>query len=129
MKKILPSPAKACITICILVAILYFVGIIDLPYGYYTFLRILSLVALSIFIYQYWVLTGEPFSIINIIIGFIIILFNPFVPVYLDKYIWKNLDFVCGCILIIIALYIICKYTYRNNKDVRKRTVENTCEK
>ena len=112
MKSILPKPAKICVAICILIAILYFLGIADLPYGYYTFLRILTLIALLIFLYQHWVLTGEPLSIINIIIGIIIILFNPFIPIYLDKATWRIFDFVCGCILLIIAYYIIRKYAY-----------------
>lgn len=70
---------------------LLFIGLADLPIGYYTFLRIIVTIgAISVVLGEYenkitpWVL----------IFGLIGILFNPIIPVYLhDKEVWGGYRF------------------------------------
>ena len=93
---------KSLLFIC---AVFLFIGIADLPIGYYTFLRIVVTIgAIS-------VLTIELKKGINfwvIAFGLIAITFNPLIPVYInDKSAWIPIDFLVG------VLFIIKPFTYK----------------
>jgi len=81
----------------LLVASLLFVAVVQLPIGYYTFLRItVTLVATLILAHQ-WRIKG--LSVWVILFGAIAILFNPVQPIYLhNKTIWTVIDVVTGLI-------------------------------
>lgn len=77
--------------------ILCFIGILHLPIGYYTFLRMIVFIASFLFAYQEFQKTGITFWII--VFGIIGILFNPVFPIYLyDKGIWVVIDIIVGII-------------------------------
>ncbi len=83
-----------------LAAVLLFLGIADLPIGYYTLLRIIvCLIGVVFMIYEYG--REERISFLCILFGIIALLFNPIIPVYLqDKSIWSVLDFLAGCVFV-----------------------------
>jgi len=98
----------------VLIAILLFFGIANLPSGYFTFLRI-AVFAGGIFIIYKQFENQITFWIISI--GIITILFNPIIPVYLyDKSIWTVIDIISGLIFIASAIndYLMDS---RNNSD------------
>lgn len=86
-------------TLLFICAGLLFIGLLNLPIGYYTLLRIvvtIGSVALVIKEFEnglnFWVIT----------FGLIAILFNPLIPVYLnDKSAWMPIDIISGIIFII----------------------------
>lgn len=86
----------------ILIAILLFIGIANLPSGYYTFLRIMVFAGGIFIIFNqfedqitFWILS----------IGIITILFNPIIPVYLhDKSTWAVIDIIAGSIFLASAI-------------------------
>jgi len=78
--------------------ILLLIAIPELPYGYYTFLRI-AITILSV--YMIFVAMGSNKVGWGWIFGGIAILFNPLFPVYLTKEIWVVIDIVVGLIFII----------------------------
>ena len=83
---------------------LSFFALIDLPYGYYTFLRIaITFTAVYGLIKEY---SGNiDFWIIAL--GIIAILFNPIIPIHLgDKSIWRLINIVCGVLFLIKGLKI-----------------------
>jgi uncharacterized membrane protein len=90
----------------IVAVVMLFLALLDLPIGYYTLLRIvvcgtaiyLSFVAKEIK-KLHWVW----------IIGFIGILFNPFIPIHMDKEIWAFIDIIVGFTFIIVLLVFIDK--------------------
>lgn len=95
---------------CFFCAICAFVAILNLPIGYYTFLRIvITIGALLVLIFgrkqirSFWYIS---FSII-------LILYNPILPVYLyDKSRWIPLDIVTG------ILFLLVKFKEKeNSKD------------
>lgn len=89
-----------------------FVAIFDLPYGYYTFLRVLVFVLSLIII---WIMyNNEGFSN-PMIYGALIaaILWNPIIPIYLDKGIWVVFD-TFGAIFYGYLAYLISKYLKSN---------------
>ena len=83
-----------------LAAILLFIGILDLPIGYYTLLRIVvCLIGVLFVIFEYD--REEKVSFICVLLGIIALLFNPIIPIYLqDKSIWSVVDFFTGCIFV-----------------------------
>ncbi len=81
-------------------SIMSFLAISDLPYGYYTLLR---LVVCSTGIIYLIFFRNEKFPTIDIIVFVVVLLWNPIIPVYLTKEIWTVLDLmvaVGGIVLI-----------------------------
>jgi hypothetical protein len=78
---------------CLLLAIM------DLPIGYYTFLRILVTIgAVALVVTEY----DQGITRWVILFGIVAILFNPLLPVYLlDKDKWIPVDLICGLLFII----------------------------
>ncbi|MDQ1804418.1 hypothetical protein RAH57_10485 [Chryseobacterium sp. CKR4-1] len=92
--------------IIIVAAICCFIGIIDLPIGYYTFLRIIvSFMAFVIIVNEF---RSRSFWFIAFVLIFIF--FNPFIPIYfyLKPY-WIVLDIIVGLLLFIYFLKLIPK--------------------
>ena len=73
--------------------IMLFVAVADLQYGYYQILRwVVCGVAVYIAYMAYsW---GKIWA--TWVFGFVAVLFNPIVPVYLTKEIWQPIDVICG---------------------------------
>ena len=72
----------------IAVAALLLIALLTLPNGYYTFLRLTVTLAAAFAAYSLW--KDSPW-LAWIFIG-VAILFNPLVPVYLDRQIWTVID-------------------------------------
>jgi hypothetical protein len=73
---------------------LLFIGLLDLPIGYYSLLRIAVTIG-SVVVVVTEFENGLNFWVI--IFGLIAILFNPLIPVYLnDKSAWMPLDIISG---------------------------------
>lgn len=86
--------------ILLLASALLFFAMLNLPIGYYTFLRIAICICAVIAIYN-----GERnLAFWPIVFGAIAILFNPIIPVYFhNKYIWSLIDAVAGLAFLIKA--------------------------
>ncbi len=75
----------------------YFVGamlllaIADLPYGYYTFLRIIVTIVAGI---TAFIASEQENKTWMILFGAVAILFNPIIPIYLDKDTWLIIDVI-----------------------------------
>lgn len=85
--------------ICILCGAIAILACFDLPYGYYTFLRIaITLGALAI-------LTKEVQKDVNLLgitfIG-IVVLFNPIIPIhFFKKSLWMPIDILTGILFLV----------------------------
>lgn len=86
----------------LIVSALLFIGVFTLPYGYYTFLRIVVFIAcIAIIVQEY---QGEVTPAL-ILFGLIGILFNPIIRVSLhDKTLWAIIDFVVAIIFLVKSL-------------------------
>ncbi len=82
-----------------IVAILLFIGALSMPYGYYQLLRIVVTICSAIFCFQF--LEENKMNMVYLF-GFIAILFNPLIPIYLDKQTWVIIDIVAGGIFFFI---------------------------
>lgn len=77
---------------------LIFIGFIKLPNGYYTFLRFAVTIISLIFARKYY---NENKQIWTWIFGTLAVVFNPLVPIELNKQIWEIIDFVTATIFLI----------------------------
>ena len=80
-------------------AALLFLAFLELPYGYYTFLR---LVVTGMSLYAAFGLLEKGSINFWVMLG-IAILFNPIIPVYLTKEIWTPIDISVGIYFVWIA--------------------------
>jgi len=87
-------------------AIMLFLAMADLPYGYYQILRwVICGIAVYVAYMAYrW---GKIWA--TWVFGLIAVLFNPLIPVHLTKEIWRPINFVCACLFVSIPL--ILKYS------------------
>ncbi len=79
-------------------AVLLLVALINgLPYGYFTFMRIIVCISA---IYSAWVMYNEGDEKWIWFFGIIAILLNPIVPIHLDREVWVWIDGVVGILLL-----------------------------
>jgi hypothetical protein len=83
---------------------LLFIGLIDLPIGYYTLLRIVVTIgSVAVVVTEFE--NGLNFWVITF--GLLAITFNPLIPIYLnDKSAWMPIDIIAGILFIIKSLTI-----------------------
>ena len=88
----------------LIIAAILFISIAELPYGFYTFMRIVVPLLSVIYLFFVYMETDEfkPMMIPNILI---VILWNPILPVYLDKETWVVIDVIAGLSQIVMAFY------------------------
>lgn len=84
----------------IIASVILFLALLELPYGYYTFLRVV--VTITSIYYVYWiyeVVKQQGFWFWGLIIT--TILFNPIIPIHLgNKSVWAVIDIVAGLFFI-----------------------------
>lgn len=100
---------KILLLIC---AVILLVGLAYLPIGYYTFLRIvITIGSIAIVVTEFE--NGLNFWVITF--GLIAILFNPFLPIYLnDKATWLPIDIACA------ILFTVKSFNQTSHKNLSK---------
>ena len=95
--------------VAIIAAALLFVAVLNLPIGYYTFMRIEVTIGSILLIRQE---IGKGINTWVILFGIIAILFNPILPIYLgSKSSWMPIDIIAG------ATFLIFTFTNKENND------------
>jgi len=85
-------------SIKIILAILFFLCLADMPYGFYQFVRFVGLIGFSILAYQ----ANQPGRQTELIIyGGLALLFQPFFKIALGREIWNIIDVIVGIGLLI----------------------------
>jgi hypothetical protein len=86
------------IIIKILLAILMFGCLLDIPYGYYQLVRFISMVGFGILAYQ----SNQDNRMIEMIIyGSLALLFQPFFKIALGRELWNIVDVIVGAGLLV----------------------------
>ncbi|MFW5781192.1 MAG: DUF6804 family protein [Bacteroidota bacterium] len=90
-------------SILLICSALLFIGVANLPMGYYTFLRIaVTFGAIMVIVREYKAM--ETINYWMIIFGAAAILFNPLDPIHFNKEIWIVLDIAAGILFGVKAL-------------------------
>jgi hypothetical protein len=94
-------------TLLAVAAAALFAATLNLPIGYFTFLRILVTIAsVAVVVNEY----EDGINLWVILFGLIAILFNPLFPVYFhDKSTWIPIDIACGILFLIKSLLPVNK--------------------
>ena len=91
--------AEIMIWIFIVPIALLLIGLADLPTGYYTLVRIVVCLVSVLSCYLSYK-SDEKIGIATVTFGFIALLFNPIIPIYLhEKEIWTVIDIVTAILL------------------------------
>ena len=102
-----PAPATTKnnlpIALWIVPAIVLAVAVFPLPYGYYTFTRIVICLACIVLAYAAYAARGVAMVWTTLFV-LIAILFNPLLPIYLKKQTWMYLD---GCSALVILAHLL----------------------
>lgn len=96
----------------LIIAAILFISIAELPYGFYTIMRIVVPLLSAIYLFFAFIYT-DGFNLMHIPNILIVILWNPIAPVYLDKETWVVIDAIAGISQIIMAFY-----AYRLESDI-----------
>ena len=80
-------------TIKIVLAILFFICLVDMPYGYYQLIRFVALVGFSLLAYQAY---KEGYNNVMILYIGLALLFQPFFKIALGREIWNIVDVIVG---------------------------------
>jgi len=95
--------------IFLITGVALFIAIADMPYGYYQLLRFF---VCGVGAYGAYLNYGQKKIGWVWILGIIALLFNPFMKFYLEKEVWKTIDFVAGI--------IFCTYFVIKHKNIQK---------
>jgi hypothetical protein len=93
----------------IILAILFFLCLADMPYGFYQFVRFTGLVGFAILAYQ---ANEQGRQIEMIIYGGLALLFQPFFKIALGRQMWNIVDVVVG-IGLLISIFMKPKESQR----------------
>ena len=93
----MPAPVVYVTSVMLLVAAA------PLPYGYYTLLR---LVATIVFVWAAYVAYQRKKNGLPYAYGILALLFNPIIPIYLDKTLWAIMDIAAGILLLVTLRHI-----------------------
>ncbi len=84
----------------------------ELPYGFFIFLRWIMTICSAWIGYRIFIKT--PKSKALVLFGILTILFNPFVPIILEREAWTLIDVI---ILVILLVYLVKDYKTRPKKE------------
>ena len=96
-------------TIKIVLSILLFLCLADMPYGYYQFVRFVAMIGFGILSFQSAESENKSFLIIY---GVLAILFQPFFKIALGREIWNIVDVIVG-VGLLLSLFIKPKENQR----------------
>ena len=86
----------------IILAILFFICLAELPYGYYQFVRFAALIGFAFLSYQNYERNDKSFAFIFAALA---ILFQPLFKISLGREVWNVVDVVVGIGLILTIFW------------------------
>jgi len=88
---------------CLAAALMLLGALADWPYGYYTLLRF---VVCGAAVYVAYTAYNWQRMWAVWLFGFIALLFNPLIPIYLSRELWQPIDLVCAMLFLIVAFLV-----------------------
>lgn len=98
----------------LLLGVLMLIAVGDNPYGYYQFLRIATII-IALFIAYIVYKSDEENKAVWFFVA-VAILFNPFLPIYLDKSLWVVID-----ILVAVSIPLVTILSLKSSKKTTNR--------
>jgi hypothetical protein len=82
----------------LIIAVLLFVCLLDMPYGYYQFIRFFACIGFAYLAYKSNEQSNKTVTITFVILA---ILFQPFVKISLGRELWNIVDVIVGAVLLL----------------------------
>ncbi len=82
----------------VVLAILFFLCLLDMPYGYYQFVRFLALIGFALLAYKSYERQENTMTIVYLCLA---ILFQPLLKISLGRELWNIIDVIVGIGLIV----------------------------
>ena len=86
---------------CILVAIALFLCLFSMPYGYYIFVRFVTMALFAILAFKFYQEKNETLALVSVATA---VLFQPFFKIALGRGMWNIVDVVVAVALIILVM-------------------------
>ena len=86
--------------IWIVTAAMLLIALAELPYGYYTLLRIVVCLSCVAILYQAHIVQERVMSVWSVALLGMALLYNPLIRVHLSLEVWAPIDVACAAILI-----------------------------
>ena len=83
----------------LILALLFLLCLAPMPYGFYSLIRFVAMIAFAIYAYVYYEKKNNKLAI----------LFQPLLPIYLGRMLWNIID-------VIVAIFLIVLYVKENCK-------------
>jgi len=106
----------------IALAILFFICLFDMPYGYYQFVRFAGFIGFAILAYQ---ANQQGRQTEMVIYGGLALLFQPFFKIALGRPIWNMVDVVTG-IGLIVSIFVKSNSQHTGSSTFARRTKADT---
>ncbi|MFV0180523.1 hypothetical protein OBK28_13275 [Empedobacter falsenii] len=97
---------KLCNLIKIVLSALFLLCLIDLPYGFYQFVRFIALIGFGILAYQAYQTERQKEFYVYLALA---ILFQPIIKIYLGRTIWNTVD-------IVVSIGLLLSFFIKKNK-------------
>lgn len=91
-------------TVLYIAVAMLFVGVLPLPYGYYTLLRF---VACGVFAWAAFITYQNNEEVLPWVFGLLAIVFNPIINIHFPKGLWVVIDLCSGLFLLFVSKKII----------------------
>ena len=83
----------------LILAALFLLCLADMPYGFYTLVRFVAMIAFAVFAYSYYEKKDNKLAIAFLSLA---VLFQPLLPIYLGRTLWNIVDVIVAVFLIIL---------------------------
>jgi hypothetical protein len=91
-------------------AVVVLIALFNLPYGYYTLARVV-IFGFSVTIAYFSIASGSPNYVWTSLFVLIAILFNPIIPIHLNREIWFWIDIFVAAIILAHLVFVRQKLT------------------
>lgn len=91
-----------------LISALMLGALLHMPYGYYTFLRVLTCLFAGAMGYLYFLCDDNFSKTLALIFTCVAIMFNPIVPIHMPREVWSYINIVAS-VLFAVNVYLIKK--------------------
>jgi hypothetical protein len=89
----------------LILSALFLLCLAPMPYGFYSLIRFVAMIAFAIYAYVYYEKKNNKLAIIFVSLA---ILFQPLLPIYLGRTLWNIVD-------VIVAIFLVVLYFKENS--------------
>lgn len=90
----------------LILSALFLLCLAPMPYGFYSLIRFVAMIAFAIYAYVYYEKKNNKLAIVFLSLA---ILFQPLLPIYLGRMLWNIID-------VIVAIFLVVLYVKENCK-------------